>query len=350
MTLRAELVRMFPALAQLPPHAFVVGGAIRDLLQGKTPADIDVTCRDPYGCAEAISPRVIRLGRDHLSAYRVVVDEQVYDFAPLLDNDIDRDLARRDFTVNAMALPLDRDELLDPHGGQRDLTSRVVRMIGPKNFTDDPLRTLKGIRMAVRYQFTIEPETIRAIHEHAMLITTVAAERVDHELSLIFSSNEFRKAVALLRESHLDAPIFGRELDASKFHADDLSFAASLALLVDEPKIFAERWRIADSVLRDVQALKRLAVDHSVVELYDAGESAARQLGPMLRALGRSDDFELPDFTTVPYLTGNEIASMTGREPGPELGRVKRSLLEAQIRGEVCSREEAVAFVTSMSS
>src|SRR5581483_6703775 len=96
--------------------------------------DIDVTCRDPYECAEAISPRVIRLGKEHLSAYRVIVDEQVYDFAPLLDND--RDLARRDFTVNAMALPLDRDELLDPHGGQRDLMSRVVRMVDPKNFTD----------------------------------------------------------------------------------------------------------------------------------------------------------------------------------------------------------------------
>ena len=336
---------MFPALVHLPPHAFVVGGAIRDLLQGKTPSDIDVACRDPFECAEAISPRVIRLGKDHLSAYRVVADEQIYDFAPLLDNDIDRDLARRDFTVNAMALPLDSDELLDPHGGQRDLTSRIVRMVAPKNFADDPLRTLKGIRMAVRYQFAIEPETVRAIHEHAMLITTVAAERVDHELSLIFSSNEFRKAVTLLRETRLDAPIFGCELDASRFQADDLSFAVALALLVEEPKIFAERWRIAESVQRDMQALRRLIDDHSLIELYDAGESAARQLGPMLRALGRSDDFETPDFATVPYLTGNEIATLTGREPGPELGRIKRNLLEAQIRGEVRSKEDAVVFV-----
>lgn len=345
MPFRDELFDLFPALAKLPGDVFIVGGAIRDLLLGRDPADVDVACSDPLACARLISPRVIRLGKDELTAYRIVIGEHVYDFAPLLENSIDRDLGRRDFTVNAMALPLDRDDLLDPFGGQRDAAARVVRMVNPQNFDDDPLRILKSIRMAVRYAFTIDPETMRAIRERASLITTVAAERVAYELSAIFSANAFRKAVLLMRESGLDVPIFGRELDASRYELDDMPLAAALALFVDDPRSFAERWRISDSLARDMQLLRRLADDHSPVALYDAGESTARQLPPLLRALGRSDHLEMPDFGTAPLLTGNDIAAAIGVEPGPELGRVKRALLEAQIRGEVRTREEALAFV-----
>ena len=82
--------------------------------------------------------------------------EHVYDFAELLDHDIDADLARRDFTINAMAVHLGSGALLDPHGGQRDIERGVVRMVHAENFDDDPLRVLKGVRMAVKYDFTIE--------------------------------------------------------------------------------------------------------------------------------------------------------------------------------------------------
>jgi len=94
---------------------------------------------------------VIRLGREeHLSAWRVVDGPHVYDFAALLDGSIDADLARRDFTVNAMAVDLNTGVLLDPHDGRADLSRRLVRMINASNFDDDPLRVLKAVRMAVR--------------------------------------------------------------------------------------------------------------------------------------------------------------------------------------------------------
>jgi len=340
-----HLLQLFPALSRLPRDAFIVGGAIRDLLLGGDPADVDVACSDPLSCARAISPKVIRLGKDHLTAYRIVLGEHVYDFAPLLDDSIDRDLGRRDFTVNAMAIPLDRDALLDPHGGRRDIEARIVRMVDPKNFDDDPLRTLKGIRLAVRHRFTVDPETLSAIRSRAPLITTVSAERVSYELSSIFSANEFRKAVTLMRESGLDVPIFGRALDPSRYLADDVPLAAAMTLLVDDPQAFVERWRFSDSLLRDMQFLRRLVDDHSLVALYDAGESTTRQLPPLLRAIGKDADVEMPDFATPPLLTGNDIATITGLPPGPHLGRVKRALLEAQIRGEVRTRDEALAFV-----
>ena len=330
MSWRDELTARFPALAQIGPDCYVVGGAIRDLILGREPADVDVACLDPLRAARTVSSRVIRLGNEeHLSAWRVVSPEHVYDFAELLDHDLDVDLARRDFTVNAMAVDLQRDLLLDPHAGRDDLEARLVRMVRASNFDDDPLRTLKGVRMAVKYDFEIDPATLEAIRVRAPRIVDVARERIDYELSVIFSANRFRRAVALLRETGLDGPL---RLNTRDFHADDVSLTGAQALLLEEGP-------------REAVALRRLIDHHDRIALYDAGDSIARQLPAVLRALGRDDSLDWPDFSTRALLTGEEIGAITGLAPGKELGRLKRALLEAQIRGEVATSAEARAFV-----
>ena len=343
MQWREELTRRFPALAGLDDHCYVVGGAIRDLLLGREPADADVACIDPLAAARSIRERVIRLGdAEHLSAYRVVDAGHVYDFAELLDHDIDADLARRDFTVNAMAVHLGRGELLDPHGGQRDIDARIVRMVRAENFDDDPLRALKGVRMAVKFGFAMEGQTIDAIRARAPRIVEMAAERVTYELSVILSAGKLRDAIDLLRSTHLAEPLGLLPRDV---HADDVSLAGAYALLVDDPRAYAERWRWSADLLRDVVTLQHLIEQHGRIALYDAGETVARQLPPVLRALGRDEPLDLPDFAIRPLLTGNEIAQITGVVPGQELGRIKRALLEAQVRGEAMSKDEAVEFV-----
>jgi hypothetical protein len=330
MRWREELTRRFPALAHLPPRCYVVGGAIRDLLHGANPADADVACDDPLAAAHAVSSRVIRLGaEEHLRAYRVVLPEHVYDFAELLDHDVDRDLARRDFTINAMAVDLDSGTLLDPHGGQHDLERRVVRMVAPVNFDDDPLRMLKAVRMAVRYDFEIDPATLEAIRARATRINHSARERIVYELSVIFSANRFRRAVELLRATGLDKPL---GLQTRDFHADDVSLAGAYALLVDDPQ-------------GDAAALRKLVDRHDRVALYDAGEELARQLPAVLRALDRDAALDWPDFSTRAFLTGEDIARLTGLAPGKELGALKRALLEAQIGGTIKTVEQAAAFV-----
>ncbi len=340
--LRDELLRRFPRLKDLPRETYVVGGAIRDLLLGIDPADVDIACDAPRACAESISSRVIRLGTgEHLSAWRVVDGEHIYDFAETLDHDIGADLARRDFTVNAMAIPLGDGELLDPHDGQGDLKRRLVRMIRADNFDDDPLRCLKAVRMAVKYQFEIDAATLDAIGLRAPLIGRVAAERVTFELSIIFSSAQFRRAIDLLRATALDVPLLGHELP--RFQSADVSLAGACALLVSEPKQYAKRWRWSTDLLREVTALQRLlAMSGDLrVALYDAGETVARQLPAVLQALGRDGNVTMPDFSIRPLLSGDEL----GLPEGPELGRRKRALLEAQIRGEVKTKEEASEFV-----
>ena len=332
---RDELTRRFPALAQLPPNCYVVGGAIRDLVMNREPADVDVACLDPLAAARSVSSKVIRLGdQEHLSAYRVVLPHHVYDFAALLDGNIADDLARRDFTVNAMAVDLSNGALLDPHGGQQDLRASIVRMVHAENFDDDPLRTLKAVRMAAKYGMTIDKATIAAIRERAPKLAAIAKERVMYELSVIFSSNAFRKAVDLLHRTKLDEVLGFR---TREFQDDEVSLAGALALLG------GDHWGWSHALLRDVATLRRLVDQHDRIALYDAGESLARQLPAVLRALGRDDALDFPDFSIRPLLTGEEI----GIAPGPELGRVKRALLEAQIRGEVTTKDEARAFVTA---
>jgi hypothetical protein len=343
MPLRDTLLRLFPHLGRLPPGAYVVGGAVRDLLLGREPADVDVASSDPLACARTLRRKVIRLGREeHLSAWRVAAGEHVYDFAPI-EVDISQDLARRDFTINAMAVDLATGSLLDPFDGQADLARRRVRMVDPTNFDDDPLRMLKAVRMAVRLDFAIDPATVEAIRPRAAAVTGVAAERIEYELGAIFAASRFATAVRLLRLTELDLPLFGRALPA--FEIEDVPLAAAYALLIEDPRAFAERWRWSEALLRDVLTLQRLADQHDLVALYDAGPAVAAQLPPLLRALGRDADVPMPDFTIRPLLNGEEIAALTALPPGPELGRIKRALLEAQVRGEVGGREEGEAFV-----
>jgi tRNA nucleotidyltransferase/poly(A) polymerase len=345
MSLRERLIELFPALTKLPEDSYVVGGAVRDLLIGKSPADVDIACHDPLACARLFGRKTIRLGKgEHLEAWRVVDGRHVYDFAAILDGDIDADLARRDFTVNAMAVGLASGELLDPHGGRRDLEARIVRMVDPQNFDDDPLRMLKGVRMAVVHGFDVDPVTIDAIRPRAARITEVATERVTYELSLIFSANALRKAIALLGETGL-AEALG--LRAPEVREDAVPLSASLAIVVADPRTYGERWRWSESLIREVATLQHLVDHHDRIALYDAGERIARELPPLLRASGRDDTLDWPDFKAKPLLTGDEIAQIARIEPGPELGRRKRALLEAEIRGEVKTRDEAIRLITS---
>ena len=342
--LREQLTRLFPALTQLPPGCFVVGGAVRDLFLDREPDDVDVACPDPLAAARTVRERVIQLGtEENLRAYRVVLGEHFYDFAEIVGGGIETDLARRDFTMNAMAVSLADGALLDPHGGRRDIEARLVRMVRPENFDDDPLRTLKAVRMAVKFEFEIDEATLDAIRARAHRITEVARERVNTELGSILVSPAFRKAVDLLHRTGLDEPLGFR---TRAFHVDKVPLVGAYALLLDDPRAHAERWG-GGGLMDEVAAMQRLIDHHDRLALFDAGESLARRLPPVLRALGRDDQLDLPDFRMRALLTGDEIAALTGLKPGKELGRIKRALLEAQIRGEVKTRDEAERFVTA---
>jgi len=103
------------------------------------------------------------------------------DFDPSLP--VETDLGRRDFSINAMARDLTDGALVDPFQGQRDLHDRVIRMVAAESFAEDPLRMLRAVQFAARFEFTIEPLTLASLSANASLIATVSPERIAEELN-----------------------------------------------------------------------------------------------------------------------------------------------------------------------
>ena len=125
-----------------------------------------------------------------------------------------------------------------------------------------------------------------------------------------------------------------------------MPLAAALALLVDDAHAFAKRWRLSDALMRDIQTLQRLRDSHSLLDLYDAGETIARQLPPMLRALGRDDRIDFPDFAIKPLLTGDEIAVDRRHRSRPARRRVETRAARSELEG-ITSREPPSTHRTS---
>src|SRR5215217_1978755 len=163
-------------------EAWVVGGAVRDELLGRPVVDLDIACRQPEAAARRYGAPVFPLSDRH-GAWRVALpDGRTVDFTPLR-NGIESDLATRDFTINAIALPLDGGEPVDPFDGRADLERRVLRGVAPSIFDDDPLRLLRAVRLEDELGFRLDPETERLMRERAELVTRPAGERILAELA-----------------------------------------------------------------------------------------------------------------------------------------------------------------------
>lgn len=186
--------------------AYGVGGCVRDALLGQTPHDYDLcTNAAPADTARVFADHpLVRSGEKH-GTIGVILDREVIEITTFrTEGDykdsrhpgwvrfvpkIEEDLARRDFTVNAMAYS-PKSGYLDPFGGQQDLQNRVLRAVGDPaaRFTEDPLRILRGVRFAVRFGLRPEPETERAMTALAPLMDNLARERVFDELCKLLPS------------------------------------------------------------------------------------------------------------------------------------------------------------------
>lgn len=197
-------------LADAP--AWLVGGAVRDRLLGRTTRDLDLAVAGDVEAAARTLGRAARgavfaLSED-FGAWRVVARGGAWqaDLSPLLGETIEQDLAQRDFTVNAIAEPLGGGDPVDPTGGRADLAQRRLRMVSAAAFAADPLRVLRLPRFACELGLTAEEETVRAAAAHAPGLHEVAAERVFAELKRIVAAPDPLAGIALMeRVGALDA-------------------------------------------------------------------------------------------------------------------------------------------------
>jgi tRNA nucleotidyltransferase/poly(A) polymerase len=174
------------------PEVYLVGGAVRDALLGKNSHDLDfVMGIDPRPVARRVANAIggAYFVMDELrQTARVVMQggqwgSMTLDFARFRRSDLADDLIGRDFTVNAMAVPLgDLGKLIDPLGGADDLRKKVLRQCSPTAFGDDPLRILRSVRLALAYELRILPETLTSMKLAVPQIGRISAERRRDEL------------------------------------------------------------------------------------------------------------------------------------------------------------------------
>jgi tRNA nucleotidyltransferase (CCA-adding enzyme) len=350
------LERIRDAARGLP--TYLVGGAVRDLLLGRERADLDVVVE---GDAAALAGRLggNTVSHERFGTAKMTLDGVELDLASARAESyarpgalpevrlagLEQDLARRDFTINAMAVPLHREpELIDPHGGREDLERGIIRVLHPRSFVDDPTRALRAARYAARFGFGVDPDTERLAREADL--STVSEDRAEAELVRLSAEPEARKGFELLDAWGLvTLPEGSGELiDA----VADLLRRPPWAGIADRTLAVhaAATGRAPGSAgrLRDLLASAREVASASPGRPSDAVE-LARGRGGVELALARALGAEWLDRYVSEWrdvgleITGEDLLA-AGVAQGPALGRGLDAALRRKLDGEISGREE----------
>ena len=325
----------------------MVGGALRDELLGRDVVDVDVACADPELAARLYSRlaggAVFPLSERH-GAWRVAFRTgSTVDFTPLHGETIEDDLATRDFTVNAMARPLEGDDLVDPLGGEGDLAASRLRAVSPSIFEDDPLRLLRAVRLEDELGFRLDEETESLVRKSVARAAEPAGERILGELERM-SPEGLRRAGDL----GLLAPLGG---ELGGLERVDLVDTPGFVLVV----VFGQRL-LALPVSNELRRFARtlLAAERPADDSPRAIHRFRRQTEPWalsaLAFLGATDLYDAVRTARAaeppePLLRGEDVLEL-GVVPGPEIGRLLELVAEERAVGSIASRDEALELVS----
>jgi tRNA nucleotidyltransferase (CCA-adding enzyme) len=326
---------------------YLVGGAVRDLLLGRERADVDLVVE---GDAAALAARLGAEPVEHerFATAKVELDGHEVDIAtarietypspgalPVVApaGSIGADLARRDFTINAMAIPLQGEpELIDPHGGHGDLEAGVLRVLHPRSFEDDPTRALRSARYAARFDLELEGETEKLLR--ATDLATVSVDRRRAELLRLAAEPGAVRGLELLAEWGLLDPRPGglrlaarvaELLSAEPWEGVAPVERALLAAALGPPA--GEEELSAADPRRPSEAVD-LARGHDAVELV------------LARALGAEWlDRYLAEWRSVALEIDGDDLIAAGIPEGPAIGRGMRAALRRKLDGEIDGRE-----------
>lgn len=175
-------------LSVLKPHGKVtlVGksfGVIKFTPHGEVESEIDI----------AIPRKEISTGTGHRD-FEVQFDPNI---------PVEEDLGRRDFTINAMALEVATENLIDPFSGEADLKNKILKQVFPNSFVEDPLRLLRAVQFSARFELNIDDETLKAMKNHAGLIKTVSSERIVEEIKKLFLAEKPSNGFELMDKTGL---------------------------------------------------------------------------------------------------------------------------------------------------
>jgi tRNA nucleotidyltransferase (CCA-adding enzyme) len=343
-------LELLAAVADGP--VYVVGGAVRDQLLGRARADLDVVVvGDAAALARALGATEV-VEHERFATAKVELAGHPVDIAtartetypepgalPVVApaGEIEADLARRDFTVNAMAMPVSGEAMLvDPHGGREDLEGGLLRVLHPRSFEDDPTRAIRAARYASRFGLALEPETdalIRRAH-----LGSVSADRRTAELARLAAEPNAPRGFELLagwgllalRDGGAElARTVGELLESEPWAGEVEPVAAVLAAALGPAGGEAELAMARPG--RPSEAVE-LARGRDPVELVVARAMGADWLD---RYMAEWRDVSLE-------IDGADLIA-AGVGEGPALGRGLEAALRKRLDGEVHGREQELA-------
>jgi len=304
LTATAPIPALADAFSGAGRSLYLVGGPVRDLLLGRTATDLDFTT-DAH--PTQVKQLLRRAGADHIFAIGEkfgtiggVFGEQVVEITTYRSEEyepgsrkprvqfgdsLEGDLSRRDFTINAIALDVATGRLVDPFEGQADLKARQIRAVGvaEDRFADDPLRLMRGVRLAAQLAFEIEPATRRAIAACADSLASISRERVAQEMAKLLTSKLAGLGIRLLTDLGLMHQIVPEVLamrgmlqDATYHHKD--VFDHTVQVVDQSPSRLVVRWA---ALLHDIAKPRTRTIDDGVVHFYGhehLGEQMARKI------------------------------------------------------------------------
>lgn len=438
---------------------YLVGGTVRDYYMGLKSFDRDIIVMDEDArefslkVADLFSATFVPLDEIN-KIYRIVLPDKInyLDITNPVGDSIEKDLMRRDLTINAIAVNIRTGELIDISGGVTDIRNKCLNYVNELNFVDDPLRLLRVYRFQALYGFELASETINAVCKYVDLIHKPAVERINHELMALFSGKFTVKALENMNKTwlleeifpfvkelkqvppnshhHLDLfqhsietvnqvqKIYEKASDEIKEHLDKIDFGGfsrlahlKLAAFMHDIGKFST-WTIVDGkhrfikhddvgakmsvkILRDLHfSNKQIDYISSMIKnhIYPSQVMNSPQITEkiMMRYVRKMEDNSIdaiilaqadrlsargPEITdeiverNIAYLnmllkfyleaketikplpkllSGNDVMDILNIKPSKKLGEIMDALHEAQLSGDVLTKEHAIEFVKKL--
>lgn len=295
MKINEESSRIILEMLPQNAEAYIVGGYIRDYILNIPTYDIDYALigTNAIDFAKAFADRVkghfVLLDAEYEIA-RVVMPDKIHsvDFAKCIGATIEEDLARRDFSINAMAYDIRHERLIDIYGGISDLENKTVRIFDEQNILDDPLRILRAYRFASKYDFKIDAASVEILNKHLMLMkqNNIAKERIQVEfLKLLEGKNSARTLLEMknnrfLYEIFEELAIQEKIPSNSHHHLDLINHSIETVSQLEAITLKEPQW-VQDYVRKDfIPGISRFAFLKLAALLHDIGKPQTWEIEP----------------------------------------------------------------------
>ena len=380
-------VKAMPVLRTLEDagfEAYFVGGSVRDVLLHRHVHDVDITTSAYPEEVKELFDKSIDTGIKHgtvtvlyggesyeITTFRTESGYQDFrrpDHVTFVQN-LDEDLKRRDFTINALAMDMHGD-IVDLFNGIEDLKNHIIRAVGnpEKRFHEDALRMMRAVRFMSQLEFKLEEKTEQAIKDNHELLKKISVERIREEFVKMGLGPFSRQAFQIFLDTQLseDVPDFAGKKDLLQVYPQlkfsptmETSLWAVIIILLKVPNEnidkFMRDWKNSNAMTEKVEQIIKmfdLIADHvpTDYELFEAGEDIIINTIDVADILGQpvSSEALVDRYLALPIKTPSELAVdgrfliKRGMRPGAQLGRTLNQIRKKVVAGEIENSEEAI--------